>query len=108
MAQAGAVPGGALLYPQGDARGKGESTFSREPMQAAEQRLQAMLADKSLASMHPAAQSLLDYVEARLHPEQRLHAIAVQLAAGAGEDFGHDLFDYTFLLDHLLEGEARN
>ena len=84
--------------------GKDESTFSREPMQAAEQRLQAMLADKSLASMHPAAQSLLDYVEARLHPEQRLHAIAVQLAAGAGEDFGHDLFDYTFLLDHLLEG----
>ena len=82
---------------------KGESAFLPEPMQTAEQRLQAILADKSLASMHPAAKKLLDYVEARLHPEQRLHAIAAQLASGAGENFGNDLFDYTFLLDHILD-----
>ncbi len=82
---------------------KDESAFLPEPMQTAEQRLQAILADKSLASMHPAAKKLLDYVEARLHPEQRLHAIAAQLASGAGENFGNDLFDYTFLLDHILD-----
>ncbi len=82
---------------------KDESAFSPEPMQAAEQRLQAILADKSLAGMHPAAKKLLDYVEARLHPEQRLHAISAQLASGAGENFSNDLFDYTFLLDHILD-----
>ncbi|MDR3746563.1 MAG: hypothetical protein P4M04_00140 [Acidobacteriota bacterium] len=81
---------------------KDENTFLPEPMQAAEQRLQAILADKSMANMHPAAQSLLNYVEARLHPEQRLHAIAQTLASGAGQNFDRDLFDYTFLLDHLL------
>lgn len=87
---------------------KDESTFLPEPMQAAEQRLQAILADKSLASMHPAAQRLLDYVEARLHPEQRLHAIAAQLVTGAGPQFERELFDYTYLLDHSLERLARS
>jgi hypothetical protein len=87
---------------------KGENSFLPEPMQAAEQRLQAILADKSLASMHPAAQRLLDYVEARLHPEQRLHAIAAQLATGAGPQFERELFDYTYLLDHSLERQARS
>jgi hypothetical protein len=87
---------------------KGENSFLPEPMQAAEQRLRAILADKSLASMHPAAQRLLDYVEARLHPEQRLHAIAAQLATGAGPQFERELFDYTYLLDHSLERLARS
>ena len=82
---------------------KDENAFLPEPMQTAEQRLQAILGDKSLASVHPAAKKLLDYVEARLHPEQRLHAIAAQLASGTGENFGNDLFDYTFLLDRILE-----
>ena len=67
-----------------------------------------MVADKSLASMHPAAQRLLDYVEARLHPEQRLHAIALQLATGAGAQFERELFDYTFLLDRSLERQAQS
>lgn len=82
---------------------KGEEPFLPEPMRIAEERLQAILADKSLASMHPAAQRLLDYVEARLHPEQRMHAIAAQLASGAGKNFDRELFDYTFLLDHKLQ-----
>ena len=82
---------------------KGEDSFSPEPMRAAEQRLQAILADKSLASMHPPAQHLLDYVEARLHPEQRLHAMATKLASDAGDTFYLDLFDYTYLLDHVLQ-----
>ena len=81
----------------------GEEQFPPEPMRGAEERLQAILADKSLASMHPAAQRLLDYVEARLHPEQRLHAIATQLSSEAGKSFDRDLFDYTFLLDHRLQ-----
>jgi hypothetical protein len=86
---------------------KGENSFSPEPMHAAEQRLQAILADKSLTSMHPAAQRLLDYVKARLDPEQRLHAIAAELASDAGPRFERELFDYTFLLDHSLERQAQ-
>src|SRR5271167_4079025 len=69
----------------------------------AETLLKAMLSDKSLADIHPAAQSLLDYVEARLHPEQRTHAIAKRLESGAGDEFEKKLFDYTYLLDHILE-----
>jgi len=80
----------------------GESAFVPDDMRSAEQRLKAILGNKSLASMHPAAQSLLDYVEARLHPEQRLHAIAGKLANDAGSDFERDLYDYTYLLDRIL------
>jgi hypothetical protein len=86
----------------------GDNTFLPEPMRTAEERLQAVLADQSLASMHPVAQRLLDYVEARLDPEKRLHAIAVQLASGAGAQFERELFDYTFLLDHSLERQAQS
>jgi hypothetical protein len=83
----------------------GDERFSPEPMRTAEARLKAILADKSLASMHPAAQSLLDYVQARLHPEQRTHAIAKQLESGAGGEFKEQLFDYTYLLDHILAAQ---
>ncbi len=80
-----------------------DERFGPEPMSLAETRLKAILADKSLAGIHSAAQSLLDYVEARLHPEQRAHAIAKQLESGAGDEFEKKLFDYSYLLDHILE-----
>ena len=35
VAQAGAVPGGAMLYPQGDGRSEGREPFLPEPMRAA-------------------------------------------------------------------------
>ena len=82
---------------------KDDTLFLPEPMHAAEERLQAILADQSLTSIHSAARSLLDYVEARLHPEQRLHTMATQLASGVEKDFERELFNYTFLLDHVLE-----
>ena len=86
----------------------GEAPFAPEYMRDAEQRLQAILADKSLGTMYPAARSLLDYVEARLHPEQRLHAIASKLATDAGSQFARDLYDYTYLLDHVLDDESNS
>ena len=46
----------------------GDKAFSPDLISWAEERLQAILADVSLTTIHPAAQSLLDYVEARLHP----------------------------------------
>ena len=36
------------------------------------------------------------------------HAIAAQLATGAGPQFERELFDYTYLLDHSLERQARS
>ena len=84
----------------------GEHVFNPETMHAAEKQLQAILSDKSLASIHPAAQSLLDYVEARLYPEQHLHALALELVAGVGNRMQPKLFDYTFLLDHVLEQQT--
>jgi tetratricopeptide (TPR) repeat protein len=84
----------------------GEQVFNPETMHAAEKQLQAILADKSLASIHPAAQSLLDYVDARLYPEQRLHALALELVAGVGNRMNTRLFDYTYLLDHVLSQQT--
>ena len=84
----------------------GEQVFNPETMHAAEKQLQAILADKSLASIHPAAQSLLDYVDARLYPEQRLHALALELVAGVGNRMNTRLFDYTYLLDHVLRQQT--
>ena len=81
----------------------GDQTFDSGAMHEAEKQLQAILADKSLASVHSAAQSLLDYVEARLYPEQRLHALALVLDAGVGDRMNTKLFDYTYLLDHVRD-----
>lgn len=77
--------------------------FLPEPMAAAEERLLGILKDPSLSSMHPAARSLLDYVEARLHPEERIQTVAAYLAKDAGNDFEPKLFDYTYLLGHYLD-----
>lgn len=80
-----------------------DSTLSPDLMRQAEERLQAILADPSLTTMHPAARSLLDYVEVRLHPEQALHRLSTMLGTNAGAAFERKLFDYTYLLDHILQ-----
>ena len=84
----------------------GDQSFNPVDMRAAESQLRTVLADQSLAPVHPAAQSLLHYVEARLYPERRAHAIADELAAGVSGRMVDELFDYTLLLDHILEEPA--
>ena len=75
-----------------------------EPMQQAEAQLQSMLADDSLAKLHPAARHLLNYVEARLHPDQRLHEIALELSGRTpAEDFDRNLVDYEWLLKRRVD-----
>jgi hypothetical protein len=87
--------------------GAGEATFNRQPMNNAEQRLQAILKDASLAQIHPAAKRLLDYVEGRLHPDQRLHEVTQQLAGRApAPDFPQDLIDFNWLLRQRLNMEG--
>jgi len=80
----------------------GEKAIDPAAMREAETRLRTILADKSLTSIHSAAQSLLDYVEARLYPEQRLYGLALELVDGVGKRMDTKLFDYTYLLDHVL------
>lgn len=75
------------------------SSFNVQNMTAAEQQLQKILHDPKLASIHPAAQRLLNYVEGRLHPDQRLHEVAQQLEGKAPtNDFVQDLTDFNWLL----------
>ncbi len=84
----------------------GDESFNRTAMVVAQDQLRAILVDKTRAPVHPAAQNLLHYVEARLDPQQRAHAIALELMSGVGSRMKDELFDYTFLLDHILEQQT--
>jgi len=77
----------------------GENRFDVHDMTEAEQRLQAILKDPALEKVHPAAQRLLNYVEGRLHPDQRLYEVAQQLSGRASvDDFSQDLTDFDWLM----------
>jgi tetratricopeptide (TPR) repeat protein len=77
--------------------------FNAQLLTEAETRLKAILANKQLASIHPAAERTLAFVEFRLHPEARAHVLALSIA-GEGHDgnLGQDLIDYTQLLNRLI------
>lgn len=69
----------------------------------AETRLNAILKDSSVKSSHHAATRLLNLVRLRLHPEEKLHAIAnVLIKKDGSADFKQDVWDYTLLLDKFL------
>ena len=77
--------------------------FNAQLLTQAETRLKAILADKQLASIHPAAERTLAFVEFRLHPEARAHALALVIAGEAQNgNLGQDLIDYTQLLNKLI------
>ncbi|HEV7747364.1 MAG TPA: hypothetical protein VGO56_20370 [Pyrinomonadaceae bacterium] len=66
----------------------------------AEQKLNDVLTNKELKASHAAAKRLLSIVRLRLHPEDRLHELAVSLASKSGTaNLKQDLWDYTVLLD---------
>jgi hypothetical protein len=70
----------------------------------AEQQLQTILGDHTLQAMHPAAGRLLAVVRFRLAPEARLRELAQQLlTADIEQTLKQDLWDYTLLLDQVLE-----
>jgi tetratricopeptide (TPR) repeat protein len=73
----------------------------------AETRLKTILNDQQQATTHSAARRLFDLVRFRLHPAERLHELAHTLSSR--NENGHikqDLWDYTLLLDGVLESEA--
>jgi hypothetical protein len=71
---------------------------------AAQQKLNAILGDKNLQVIHPAARRLLAVVRARLEPVVRVNELAQSLLTpNNGPTLKQDLWDYTLLLDHLAD-----
>jgi hypothetical protein len=76
------------------------ATLADQPkaMTEAESELQAIAKDDSLKPVQPAAASLLQFVRARVNPEQRLHELSQSiLAKNAGPTLAQDFTDYLFL-----------
>jgi hypothetical protein len=69
----------------------------------AENRLQAIMKDKSVARSHHAASRLLNLVRLRLRPDERLHDLAKRIVKKDGTaDFKQAVWDYTLLLDKFV------
>jgi hypothetical protein len=67
----------------------------------AESELKAVLADPGSSTMHGPAQRLLAFVDGRLHPVERLHAVSAVLTT-APIMAEQDVLDYTLLMDRLV------
>jgi hypothetical protein len=73
----------------------------------AEQTLKKILNDKQQTTSHAAATRLLDLVRFRLRPSERMHELAHALTSkNENNHLKQDLWDYTLLLDGVLESEA--
>jgi len=82
----------------GDAKGN----LDKAALIAAERILQQIVADPAQAKIKPAAQRRLDFLAARLHPEERRLELAAKLTRpGASPNFDQDKSDYFWLLDRL-------
>ena len=84
----------------------GPEETKKDALAEAEQQLNKVLANPALKPSHPAAKRLLNIVRIRLHPEERLHELALSLASKSGPaNLKQDLWDYTVLLDGFV-GDA--
>ena len=73
------------------------------PLTEAEQRLNSILKDNSLAKSHHAAARLLNLTRLRLHPDEKLHELADAIVhKDRAEDFKQAVWDYTVLIDHTV------
>jgi TolA-binding protein len=76
----------------------------RAKLTEAKQTLNAILGDKNLQTIHPAASRLLAVVRARLEPAERLYELAQGLLRpNIGPTLKQDLWDYTLLLDRVTD-----
>ena len=84
--------------------GAGSDDVNHAALAQAEKQLRNILADKDLKEIHHAAQHLLAFVRIRLHPQERAKELeAILLSGSAGPDFGQDLTDFLWLLDHPVQ-----
>lgn len=81
----------------------GPDESKKESLTEAEQQLNKILADQGLKNCHAASKRLLSIVRLRLHPEERLHELALSLVKDHGSaNLKQDLWDYTVLLDQFI------
>lgn len=73
---------------------------------AAETALQAILADPAQSRWHNSARGLLAFVEGRLHPLDRMTALADSLSK-PDPNIAQDLTDFTMLWDHNNNGPTQ-
>jgi hypothetical protein len=88
------------LIRQATLKSADDRQFDPALMTQAESALTKILADKESGSTHRASERLLGFVEARLHPEQRIREVSQRLMSGASTDITQDLIDFRYLLDH--------
>ena len=74
----------------------------------AEARLDKILADRDLAAVHQPSKQMLGFVEARLHPEERIRVIAQRLTNGTSPEPAQDLIDYRYLLDREIGSDPKS
>ena len=85
----------------------GTEEAKNDSFNQAEIQLKSILANKELAATHVASARLLDLVRLRLHPSERLHELALELVNKTpNQDLKQDLWDYTVLLDGVLEPDS--
>ena len=78
----------------------------RPSLAEAQDRLNAILHDKSLARSHHAATRLLNLTRLRLHPEEKVHELAETIVKkDSAADFKQAVWDYTALLDKFVGDE---
>jgi hypothetical protein len=77
-----------------------EKRFDETILKEAETRLKKILSDANYSSIRSAAQGTLNFVNYRLHPEQRLHELAESLLKkNSSKTMWQDLWDYTALMN---------
>ncbi len=79
--------------------------FDREGLAEAKAQLQKILNDPARSAVHAAAHRLLDYVETRLNPGERMGVLGQELVQkDAQTSIQQNSLDYRFLYDQLESG----
>ncbi len=82
--------------------------FDAELMTKAEARLQAILNNRMLVPSYPACRQMLGFVEARLHPAERVRELAQRIANGTSTSLTQDFIDYRYLLDNNVGSDPNS
>jgi len=81
--------------------GDGKGNLNRDSLLEAEKVLKQIVADPKQTAMHKSAQRRLDFLAARLRPEERRMELSRKLMhPGSSADFDQDKTDYFWLLDN--------
>lgn len=105
--QWGLYLGARSLIRAATLKGTEQQRYDQKLMSDAEQKLKAILADKSLASVHPATSKMLGFVEARVNANAYTRELAQRLSNGTSTDLTQDFIDYRYMMD-FGSGDATN